>query len=73
MIWTVLWIAWAAAFFAIELPGVFNKTQGDTLSEHLRALFHTNTKVGRSVWAIVWGLFSALFLAHILGSGDIFW
>jgi len=73
MVWALLWIGWALAFFAIELPAVFNKTHDDTLSERLRALFHTNTKVGRSVWVICWGVFSALFLAHILGSGSIFW
>jgi hypothetical protein len=33
--WTILWLAWVALFFAIELPAVFNKTKDDTLSEHL--------------------------------------
>lgn len=27
------WILWILMFFAIELPAVFNRQQGDTLSE----------------------------------------
>jgi len=73
MIWLILWIGWAAAFFAIELTAVFNKTHDDTLSEKFRDLFHTNTKTGRTIWAGVWALFSGLFLAHILGAGTTWW
>jgi hypothetical protein len=33
--WTVAWIVWIVLFFAIELPAVFNRCKGDTLSEHV--------------------------------------
>lgn len=42
--WTVAWILWIAAFVAIEAPAIFNKTPGDTLSEHTRRWFATRTK-----------------------------
>lgn len=36
MTWyTVAWLLWLGAFFAIELPAIFNKQSGDTLSEHV--------------------------------------
>jgi hypothetical protein len=37
MIWTILWLVWIAAFFAIEVPALLNKQDGDTLSEHVWA------------------------------------
>lgn len=78
MIWTFLWVGWAALFGIIEGAAlvrehVFHTDTGSTLSEHFRAWFHTNTKTGRTVWAAVWALFSGLFLAHILGANLTFW
>lgn len=58
---------------ALEADAVFNKTPGDTISEDARAAFHTDTRAGRSVWVILWSLFSGLFMAHIMGSGETFW
>lgn len=33
--YTALWLAWIAAFFAIELPPVVNGHSVDTLSDHV--------------------------------------
>jgi hypothetical protein len=33
------WILWIMMFFAIELPAVFNRQQGDTLSEVIWNVF----------------------------------
>jgi hypothetical protein len=43
--WTWAWIAWLGAFVAIEGKALFNKTKGDTLSEHVWKWFATQ-KVG---------------------------
>lgn len=32
--WTVAWLCWGAAFLIVEGKALFNKTSGDTLSEH---------------------------------------
>jgi hypothetical protein len=40
--WTWAWIAWLAAFVAIEGKALFNKTKGDTLSEHVWKWFATS-------------------------------
>lgn len=39
--WTWAWIAWLAAFCGIEGKALFNKTEGDTLSEHVWKWFAT--------------------------------
>ncbi|MGW4158710.1 hypothetical protein [Streptomyces sp. NPDC004788] len=40
-IWSWLWVGWLAAFCAIEGRALFNKTEGDTLSEHVWKWFGT--------------------------------
>ncbi|MEU9126595.1 hypothetical protein AB0D08_00505 [Kitasatospora sp. NPDC048540] len=40
-VWSWLWVAWLAAFAAIEGKALFNKTEGDTLSEHVWKWFGT--------------------------------
>ena len=42
--WTVAWLVWGAGFFAIEIAALVRKTEGDTLSEHLRDWFATRDK-----------------------------
>lgn len=34
-IWDWLWVLWLGAFLAIEIPGLVNHTENDTLSEHV--------------------------------------
>jgi len=72
-VFTWLWVAWALAFGVIEGEALINRVSDDTLSEKLRDLFHTRTKAGRSVWAIVFGIFTGLFALHIAGSNLTFW
>ncbi|ATI18704.1 hypothetical protein SEA_DAUDAU_3 [Streptomyces phage Daudau] len=40
-VWSWLWVGWLAAFAAIEGKALFNKTEGDTLSEHVWKWFAT--------------------------------
>jgi hypothetical protein len=63
-----LWIGWISAFFVIEGIALKLGDKSDalrTLSANLRAWFHTDTVVGRSVWAVMAGLFFGWFLLHI--------
>lgn len=41
-----LWIAWFLAFVAIELPAIFNKKPGDTLSSVIRYIFGFSKRAG---------------------------
>ena len=63
----VCWGTLLAVGTAYETYGIFNKKNGDTLSERTRALFHTNTKTGKAVFTVSWLAFSAWFLVHIIG------
>lgn len=65
MIWTVLWLLWGAAFAVIEGAALHNDSRGDTLSEHFRKWFRTDTHRGRTAWLVTSGLFFAWFLVHI--------
>ncbi|MEX1655529.1 hypothetical protein ABZ960_20470 [Streptomyces pseudovenezuelae] len=40
-VWSWLWVGWLGAFVAIEGKALFNKTKGDTLSEHVWKWFAT--------------------------------
>jgi hypothetical protein len=55
-----------AAFLGFEFWAVFNKTEGDTFSEHIRAYFRTKGKIGSFVFLAVFGTFAAWFAAHIV-------
>lgn len=68
--WTGLWIAWFAAFAVIEGVAIKNDVKGDTLSEHLRLWFRTDTKPGRTAWLVVSGVFFAWFVTHIAVAGS---
>ena len=60
-----LWLAWVAAFFALEIPAVLNARKGDTLSEQFRLWFHTGTTTGRIVWLVTFAAFALWFGPHI--------
>ena len=68
-IWTALWLLWGGAFALIEGIAVTNDHKDDTLSEHLRLWFRTDTKRGRTVWLVVSGGFLGWFLLHIAWAG----
>ncbi len=44
MNYTTAWLVWIVMFFAIEVPAIFNKQEGDTLSEHIWKWFSVNVK-----------------------------
>ncbi len=70
-VWTWLWLGWAAAFAVIEGVAIANDVKDDTLSEHFRRWFRTDTKLGRTVWLIVSGCFAAWFVTHVAVVGSI--
>ena len=64
--WTVCWLLWSVMFAAIELPAVLNRTDGDTLSEHLRSWFALRGKpAGWVVRRAALAAFFAWFVAHL--------
>lgn len=63
--WTILWVLWIAGFFAIEIPAIRNDKRDDTLSEHFRRWFRTDTHRGRTAWLVTSGVFFGWFLIHI--------
>ena len=68
--WTIGWLAWLAAFAAIEGPAVFNKTPGDTLSEHVWQWFAIKTKPkGYKQRRLALLLFLAWLATHFLSGG----
>ena len=70
-VWTWLWLAWVAAFAVIEGVAIANDKDDDTLSEHFRAWFRTDVRLGRTVWLVVSGCFGAWFVTHIAVAGSI--
>ena len=40
------WIVWALLFLGIELPALFNKKPGDTLTEVVRYIFGFSKRAG---------------------------
>jgi hypothetical protein len=63
----IVWGALFAAGGAYEIYTIFNKKNGDTLSERTRSLFRVKTKIGKAVFTTAWLAFSAWFLVHIVG------
>jgi hypothetical protein len=70
-IWTILWLLWGAAFVAIEGTALAHDHWAGTLSDHLRLWFRTDTKLGRTAWLIVSGVFFAWFVVHIAIAGSV--
>ena len=65
-VYTVLWLAWIVAFAVVEGFALRNDRKDDTLSEHLRLWFRTDTRPGRTVFLCVFGAFVAWFGVHII-------
>lgn len=70
MMFTTLWILWGLAFAVIEGVAIRNDAKGDTLSEHFRRWFSTDTHRGRSAWIVTSGVFFAWFVVHIAVAGS---
>ena len=49
---SILWIAFAAQFFAIEFKALFNKEKGDTWSEVLRYIFGFSKRQTDQGWSM---------------------
>jgi hypothetical protein len=78
VIWLLFLGVSATVFGIIEYESMHNKrTPGepeqDTLSATLRRWLHTDTKLGRTIWAVCWAAAAAWFGAHILSPGLVWW
>jgi hypothetical protein len=73
--YTIAWLAWLAAFAVIEGRALFNKSPGDTLSEHVWRWFSTQNGSTGSPTGLIrlkrFGLlaFLAWLSAHFLTGG----
>jgi len=68
--WSWLWVFWIAMFFAIEMPAVLNRTKGDTLSEHIWAVFSVRDKA--KWWRIrraILALALVVLMYHFMAGG----
>ncbi|MCP2341906.1 hypothetical protein [Actinomadura rupiterrae] len=64
------WILWVLMFFAIELPAVFNRQPGDTLSEVIWNVFAIRGKpLGWQLRRLALLLGLAWLVAHLLSGG----
>ncbi|MGV9694115.1 hypothetical protein ACWDUX_34025 [Streptomyces sp. NPDC003444] len=63
---TAIWSALVGAGLLYEAYAIFNRPEGDTLSEKIRSLFHVRTKPGRAAFTALWSGFSVWFLFHII-------
>lgn len=64
------WGAILGTAFAYEMYGVFNKVDGDTLSERTRAWFHTKSTLGKIVFTASWLGLTVWFIPHIIFGGN---
>lgn len=68
-----LWVVWILVFFAIELPALANKKDGDTWTEVLRYIFGFSKRAGdvqsngMRLRRVSFYALSAWFVAHIGG------
>lgn len=63
----VIWATILLAGLGYEGYALFNKAEGDTLSERTRDWFNVKTsKPGRAAFLVLWVAFAAWFLPHIL-------
>lgn len=63
--WTIAWLAWFAAFLLIEGWALFNRTEGDTLSEHVWSWWHVHDR-RPTVLVVLARVPLALFLTWLL-------
>lgn len=61
-----VWGALAVAGLTYEAYGLLGDVEGDTLSEVIRALFHTDHPAGKAAFLAAYTGFSAWFLPHIV-------
>lgn len=66
MIYTLLWVGWVLTFFIVEGFALRNDMPGDTFSEHTRKWIRTDTKLGRTIFLVVFSGFAIWFLVHII-------
>ncbi|MER7445023.1 hypothetical protein ABTW73_30135 [Micromonospora avicenniae] len=63
---TALWLLWLAAFLAVEGVALFNKTPGDTLSEHVWKWFAVGGSQPRTGWVRLRRFALLAFLAWLV-------
>lgn len=73
----ILWAVWGALFAVIEGAALYrdhtDPGSAGTLSEHLRKWFSVKTKLGRTAWLVVSGVFFVVwFIPHIAFGPHVF-
>lgn len=58
--YTIAWVLWILAFGVIEYKAIADKSEGDTLSEHVRKLIGTGGKRGAINWVFRGGVLGLL-------------
>lgn len=66
LIFTIAYAVAFVLFFSFEAWAIFNKTKGDTFSEHVRHYFKVKGKIGSFVFLALFGVFATWFAAHIV-------
>lgn len=69
-IFTIAWISWFTIFGIIEGIALFNKREGDTLSEHVWNWFAVKGEGSRLQWPrriALWGFLSWLVIHFVTG------
>lgn len=61
-----LWVCWAGLFAVLEGNAIANESEGDTLSERLRAWFRTKTPAGRFGFTVIVVALCSWLIPHIL-------
>lgn len=67
----IVWGSTLGALIAYDIRCAYNDTDGDSLSEVVRAALRTDTKVGRALFVGGWLALSGWLLPHILRGTDI--
>lgn len=65
----LVWGGILGTAFVYEMYGVFNKVEGDTLSERTRDWFRTKSTPGKIVFTAAWLGLTAWFIPHIVFGG----
>ncbi len=71
-IWTILWLLWIAAFFAIEIPALLAKDPDASLSDHIKDWFHVRDKRPTALTWVLRGVLLA-FLVWLTGHLEFGW
>lgn len=73
IVWELAWLSLPVTFGVLEGRAMATHETDDTLSATMRKVWHTDTKLGRTVWLLSIGIFGALLAGHIMGTNETEW